>query len=178
MTDFAYTDLLPLGEDTTDYRLVSTDGVSTVDLGGTEFLKVEPEALRALTSEAMVDIAHFLRTSHLTKLAAILDDAEASPNDKFVATELLKNASIAAGGVLPMCQDTGTVIVSAKKGRKVYVTGDDHAALSAGAKRAYAHKNLRYSQLAPLSMYQEKNTGDNLPGQIDIMQGPDSKAHQ
>ena len=168
MSEFAYSDLLPTGPDTTEYRLITTEGVSTFEAEGQTFLKVEPEAIQALTKEAMYDIAHYLRAEHLEQLASILDDPEASPNDTFVATELLRNANIAAAGVLPSCQDTGTAIVMGKKGQHVFTDGDDKAALSAGIARTYREGNLRYSQLAPLSMYEEKNTGNNLPAQIDI----------
>ena len=135
---------------------------------GREMLVVEPEAIRLLAEQAMIDINHLLRPGHLAQLAGILDDPEATANDKFVAYDLLKNANIAAGGVLPMCQDTGTAIVVAKKGRRVWTDGDDEAALAEGIRDAYEKKNLRYSQLAPLSMFEEKNTGDNLPAQIEI----------
>lgn len=168
MADFSYTDLLPLGNDDTEYRLVSSDGVTVVDLGGQEFLKVEPEALRLLTAEAMHDIAHYLRTSHLAKLSSILEDDEASPNDRFVATELLKNATIAAAGVLPMCQDTGTAIVTGKKGQYVLTGFDDAEAISRGVFDTFQTSNLRYSQLSPLSMFEEKNTANNLPAQIEL----------
>ncbi len=168
MAEFSYTDLLPIGDDDTEYRLVTTDGVSVVDLGGHSFVKVEPEALQLLAGEAMRDIAHYLRTSHLEKLASILSDDEASANDKFVATELLKNASIAAAGVLPMCQDTGTAIVMGKKGQNVLTGFDDAEALSRGIYDTYQTSNLRYSQLSPVSMFEEKNTANNLPAQIEL----------
>ncbi|MEO1061741.1 MAG: fumarate hydratase [Actinomycetota bacterium] len=168
MADFAYAPILPLGEDTTDYRLLTTDGISTVEAAGRTFLQVEPEVLTMLTAEAMRDIAHLLRPAHLTQLASILDDPEATENDRFVAVELLKNASIAAGGVLPGCQDTGTAIVSGKKGELVLTGGDDVEAISRGVFDTYQTSNLRYSQLAPLSMFDEKNTGNNLPAQIEI----------
>ena len=169
MTEFNYRDLLPLeGPDTTDYRLVTTEGVNVVDLGGREFLEVSDEAITALTSEAMRDIAHLLRPSHLQQLADILDDADASPNDHFVALELLKNATIAAGGVLPGCQDTGTAIVKGKKGQHVLTAGDDKPAIARGIFDTYQTSNLRYSQLAPLDMFTEKNTGNNLPAEIKI----------
>ena len=174
MTEFAYSDLLPLGPDDTEYRLVSSEGVSTIEVDGRPFLKVEPEALTLLTSEAMRDIAHYLRTSHLEQLASILDDAEASDNDRFVATELLRNANIAAGGVLPMCQDTGTAIVMGKKGEQVLTFTDDAEAISRGVHAVYEQSNLRYSQLAPLSMFDETNTGNNLPAQIEIYSKPGS----
>jgi fumarate hydratase class I len=166
--DFEYTELLPLGEDATEYRLVSTEGVSTFDTPEGTFLKVEPEAIRLLTAEAMRDIAHFLRASHLQQLRNILDDPEASDNDRFVALDLLKNSSIAAGGVLPMCQDTGTAIVKGKKGQNVFTGGGDEAAIARGIYDTYQTSNLRYSQMAPLDMYTEKNTGTNLPAEIKV----------
>ena len=166
--DLAFTELLPLGPDDTPYRLVTTDGVSTFDTPAGAFLRVEPEAIRRLTAEAMHDIAHFLRPGHLQQLRNILDDPEASDNDRFVATDLLKNAAIAAGGVLPMCQDTGTAIVKAKKGQFVFTGGGDERAIAQGIQDTYLTSNLRYSQLAPLSMYEERNTGTNLPGEIKI----------
>src|SRR6267154_4992094 len=172
MPEFAYTDLLPLGEDTTPYRLITAEGVSTFEAGGRTFLTVEPEALRTLAAEAMHDISHYLRPAHLAQLRRILDDPEASSNDRFVALDLLKNANIAAGGVLPMCQDTGTAIVFGKKGQRVWVDGDEEEALSWGVHRTYTETNLRYSQMAPLSMYEEVNTGNNLPVQFDIMAAP------
>ena len=172
MADFAYSDLLPLGPDTTEYRLVSTEGISTFSAGGRTFLKVEPEALTLLTAEAMRDIAHFLRTEHLRQLRSILDDPEASDNDRFVATELLLNANIAAGGVLPMCQDTGTAVVMGRKGEQVVTFGDDAEAISRGVYDTYLTSNLRYSQLAPLDMFTEVNTGNNLPAQIEIHSKP------
>ncbi|GAA2453468.1 fumarate hydratase [Streptomyces macrosporus] len=165
---FAYTDLLPLGEDTTPYRLVTSEGVSTFEAGGRTFLKVEPEALRLLAAEAMRDISHFLRPAHLAQLRRILDDPEASPNDRFVALDLLKNANIAAAGVLPMCQDTGTAIVMGKRGQNVLTEGGDEEALSRGIHDAYTRLNLRYSQMAPLTMWEERNTGTNLPAQIEL----------
>ncbi|MCM2421349.1 MULTISPECIES: fumarate hydratase [unclassified Streptomyces] len=168
MPEFSYTDLLPLGEDTTPYRLITSEGVSTVEADGRTFLKVEPEALRTLAAEAMHDISHYLRPAHLTQLRRILDDPEASPNDRFVALDLLKNANIAAAGVLPMCQDTGTAIVMGKRGQNVLTSGGDEAALSHGIYDAYTKLNLRYSQMAPLTMWDEKNTGSNLPAQIEL----------
>ncbi len=168
MADFTFTELLPLGPDTTTYRALGSDGVSEVETPLGTFLKVEPEALRMLTATAMRDIAHLLRSSHLAQLRDILDDPEASANDRFVALDLLKNASIAAGGVLPMCQDTGTAIVKAKKGQFVVTGGGDEEAISRGVYDTYLTSNLRYSQLAPLSMYEEKNTGNNLPAEIKI----------
>ena len=168
MADFVFTELLPLGPDDTPYRLLSTEGVSNVDTALGSFLKVEPEAITLLTQVAMREIAHFLRPGHLQQLANILEDPEASANDRFVALDLLKNSSIAAGGVLPMCQDTGTAIVKAKKGQYVFTGGNDEEAIARGVFDTYQTSNLRYSQLAPLSMYEEKNTGNNLPAEIKI----------
>ncbi|MFC1417481.1 fumarate hydratase [Streptacidiphilus cavernicola] len=168
MPDFAYTDLLPLGADPTPYRLLTSEGVSTFEANGRTFLQVEPEALRLLAAEAMHDISHLLRPAHLAQLRRILDDPEASPNDRFVALDLLKNANIAAGGVLPMCQDTGTAIVMGKRGQNVLTEGTDEAALSQGIYDAYTKLNLRYSQMAPLTMWDEKNTGSNLPAQVEL----------
>jgi fumarate hydratase class I len=163
-----YTELLPLGDDTTPYRLVSTAGVSTFETEHGTFLRVEPDAITLLTAEAMREIAHFLRPGHLQQLRDILDDPESSENDRFVALDLLKNAAISAGGVLPMCQDTGTAIVKAKKGQFVFTGGGDEAAIARGVQQTYLTSNLRYSQLAPLTMYDETNTGDNLPAEIKI----------
>ncbi len=168
MADFDFSELLPLGPDTTPYRLLTTDGVSTVEAGGRRFLQVEPDALTRLTYEAMHDIAHYLRPGHLAQLQSILDDPEASPNDRFVALDLLKNANVAAGGVLPMCQDTGTAIVMGKKSEGVLTGGGDEEAIARGVFDAYTHLNLRYSQLAPLTMWDERNTGSNLPAQIEL----------
>ncbi|MFM8507869.1 MAG: fumarate hydratase [Actinomycetota bacterium] len=165
---FAHVDLLPLGKDTTEYRLVTRDGVSTAKTELGEFLRVDASAITRLTAEAMRDISHFLRPDHLQQLADILCDPEASENDRFVALDLLKNASIAAGGVLPMCQDTGTAIVKAKKGQFVMTSGGDEAAISRGVYDTFLTSNLRYSQLAPLSMYEESNTNTNLPAEIKI----------
>ncbi len=170
--DFRYTDLLPLGEDTTPYRLLTTDGVEEIDLGGRRFLSVSDEALRALSAEAIRDISHLLRPGHLRQLSNILDDPEASANDRFVATELLRNANIASGFVLPGCQDTGTIIIKGKKGQQVLTEGDDKQPLTRGAFDTYQSSNLRYSQMAPLSMWDEKNTGTNLPGEIKIESVP------
>jgi len=172
MNAFAYSDLLPLGPDTTDYRLVSTEGVSTIEAAGRTFLKVEPEALTLLTSVAMQDINHYLRSDHLQQLRNILKDPEASDNDRFVATELLQNANIAAGGVLPMCQDTGTAVIMGRKGEQVLTFGDDAEAISRGVYDTYLKSNLRYSQLAPLDMFTEVNTGNNLPAQVEIYSKP------
>jgi fumarate hydratase class I len=168
MTDFAYQELLPLGHDETPYRCVSTDHVSSGRFEGETIVKLRPEGLTLLAREAIRDIAHYLRPAHLAQLRKILDDPEASRNDKFVALDLLKNANIAAAGVLPMCQDTGTAIVMGKKGQRVWTNGGDEAALTRGIFEVYQTSNLRYSQLAPLSMYEEKNTGTNLPAQIEI----------
>jgi fumarate hydratase, class I len=166
--EFAFSELLPLGADPTPYRLLTTDGVRVTEAGGRRFLEVDPEALRLLADTAMHDIAHLLRPGHLRQLARILEDPEASPNDRFVALDLLKNANIAAGGVLPMCQDTGTAIVMGKRGRHVLTDGRDEEYLSRGVYDAYTRLNLRYSQLAPLTMWDEKNTGSNLPAQVEL----------
>lgn len=168
MSAFEYQELLPLGADETPYRLVSREHVTTFEAAGKTFLQVAPEGLRLLAQEAMRDIAHLLRPGHLAQLATILRDDEASPNDRFVALELLKNANIAAGGVLPSCQDTGTAIVMGKKGQYVFTGGGDEAAIAEGIRDAYQTGNLRYSQMAPLDMYREVNTGTNLPAQIEI----------
>jgi fumarate hydratase class I len=173
MTDdgFEYADVLPLdatGADDTPYELLTTDGVSTFDTAGHRFLRVEPEALTALTRRAMHDIAHYLRPGHLQQLATILEDPEASANDRFVARDLLQNANISAGGVLPMCQDTGTAIVKGKKGQFVFTGGGDEAAIARGIFDTYHTDNLRYSQMAPLSTWDEVNTGTNLPAEIKI----------
>jgi fumarate hydratase, class I len=175
MSDFAFTELLPIDHHHTgtDWRLLTTDGVATVEGAGRRFLEVEPEVLTALTREAIRDINHLLRPSHLQQLRNILDDAEASPNDHFVAYDLLKNAGIAAGGILPMCQDTGTVIVMGKKGDHVLtgrpgVPSNDEEAISRGVYDAYTQLNLRYSQMAPLTTWDEQNTGSNLPAQIEL----------
>jgi len=168
MPNFSYSDLLPLGDDKTKYRLVSKEGVSVVKLGDKEFLQVEPSALEKLTSEAIHDINHYLRAEHLQQLTNIVNDPEASPNDRFVAIDLLKNANIAAGGILPMCQDTGTALVMGKKGQYVLTTGKDEVAISQGIYEAYTTLNLRYSQMAPVTTWEEKNTGNNLPAQIEI----------
>ena len=166
--DFTYSDLLPLGADRTKYRLVSKEGVSVIKLGDREFLQVEPSALTLLTETAIHDISHYLRTEHLEQLAKILTDPEASANDRFVALDLLKNANIAAGGILPMCQDTGTALIMGKKGQYVLTTSKDEVALSQGVYDAFTKLNLRYSQMAPITTWDEKNTGNNLPAQIEI----------
>jgi len=168
MSDFQFQDMLPLGKDDTPYRLVTKDHVSTIEAAGRTFLKVEPEGLTLLAREAMRDIAHLLRPGHLAQLASILSDPEASANDRFVALELLRNANIAAGFVLPSCQDTGTAIVMGKKGQYVLTEGSDEAALARGIADTYRTTNLRYSQLAPLDMYREVNTKTNLPAQIEL----------
>jgi fumarate hydratase, class I len=165
---FSYSHLLPLGKDETKYRLVSKEGVKVVKLGDREFLEVAPEALSKLTAEAIHDISHYLRPDHLQQLANIIKDPEASPNDRFVATDLLKNANISAGGILPMCQDTGTALVMAKKGQYVLTTSNDEVAISQGIYDAFTSLNLRYSQMAPVTTWEEKNTGNNLPAQIEI----------
>jgi fumarate hydratase class I len=167
--EFEYEDVLPLGADHTTYRLLTTEGVQTVEgPGGQKFLQVAPEALRLLTETAMHDIAHYLRPAHLAQVRKIIDDPEASANDKFVALDLLKNANIAAGGVLPMCQDTGTAIVMGKRGQHVLTEGSDESSIASGVSDAYTRLNLRYSQMAPITMWEEKNTGCNLPAQIEL----------
>ena len=170
MTDFAYTDLLPKDPsgEPTPYRLITTDGIDTVEAAGRTFLTIEPEVLRQLTFEAIHDISHLLRPAHLAQLASILKDPEASPNDRFVALDLLKNANISAGGVLPMCQDTGTAIVMGKRGQNIWTQGQDEEHISHGVFDAYQRLNLRYSQLSPLNMWKERNTGSNLPAQVEI----------
>ncbi|WP_409527976.1 fumarate hydratase [Rhizobium sp.] len=161
-------DLFPLGKDSTQYRKISSDHVSVDSFKGQDILTVEPEGIRLLAETAFADINHLLRPGHLKQLASILDDPEATDNDRFVAYDLLKNANIAAGGILPMCQDTGTAIIMGKKGRRVWTEGEDYSALAKGVMDAYEKKNLRYSQLAPIKMFEEKNTKNNLPAQIDI----------
>src|SRR6202142_2456656 len=165
---YHHTPLFPLGPDKTPYRKLAVGGVTLEKVMGRDMLVVAPEALRALAEAAFTDINHLLRPAHLKQLRAILDDPQASPNDKFVAYDFLKNANISAGGVLPMCQDTGTAIIMGKKGRLVFSDGSDEAALSEGARDAYLKRNLRYSQLAPLSMFEEKNTRNNMPAQVEI----------
>ena len=173
MAEFNYEDLLPIGADETEYRLLTTEGVSTFSAQGMEFLQVTPEAITALTSEAIHDISHYLRSAHLQQLQNILNDSEASANDRFVALDLLKNANIAAGGVLPMCQDTGTAIVMGKKGQRTITSEKDEVSISRGVYDAYTNLNLRYSQMAPISTWEEKNTGNNLPAQIEIYSDSD-----
>ena len=165
---FSYSDLLPVGEDKTKYRNLGKAGVSVVKLGDKEFLQVAPVALTLLTETAIHDISHYLRAEHLQQLANILKDPESSPNDRFVALDLLKNANISAGGILPMCQDTGTALVMGKKGQYVLTTAKDEVAISQGIFDAYTKLNLRYSQMAPVTTWEEKNTGNNLPAQIEI----------
>jgi len=168
VAEFAYQEILPLGADDTPYRLLTTDHIARFEAGGRAFVEVDPDALTLLTRAAMHDIAHLLRPGHLAQLRAILDDPEASANDRFVALELLKNACIAAGGVLPSCQDTGTAIVKGNKGELVLTGGADREAIARGIFRTYADGNLRYSQLAPLDTFTEQNTGTNLPAEIEI----------
>ncbi len=165
---YRHTPLFPLGKDATSYRKLTGEGMRVETVMGRDMLLVEREALRALAEAAFTDINHLLRPGHLKQLRAILDDPEASDNDKFVAYDFLKNANIAAGGVLPMCQDTGTAIIMGKKGRLVFTDGDDEPALAEGARDAYLKRNLRYSQLAPITMFDEKNTGSNMPAQVEI----------
>lgn len=169
MSDFVYEDLLPIGDDPTPYRKLSDDGVRTISgPDGRTFLQIAPEALTLLAQTAMHDIAHYLRPAHLQQLRTIMDDPEASDNDKFVALDLLKNANISAGDVLPMCQDTGTAIVMGKRGQHVLTEGTDEEPISRGVYEAYTKLNLRYSQNAPVTMFEEKNTGNNLPAQIEL----------
>ncbi len=178
---YKHSPLFPLGKDTTVYRKITAHGVRVEKVMGEEVLVVEAEALRALAEAAFVDINHLLRPSHLQQLRTIVDDPEATGNDKFVAYDLLKNANISAGGVLPMCQDTGTAIIMGKKGRRVWTAGEDEAALAEGARDAYLKRNLRYSQLAPLSMFEEKNTRSNMPAQVEIYaegQGENESAYK
>src|SRR5947209_13874076 len=168
MPEFSYTELLPTGADDTEYRRLNAAGLTRRQTFGRNFLEIDPGVLTLLTREAMRDIAHLLRPGHLRQLRSILDDPEASPNDRYVALDLLKNACIAAGGVLPMCQDTGTAIVMGKRGQHVLTDGRDEEHISRGVYHAYTTLNLRYSQLAPLTMWEEKNTGSNLPAQVEI----------
>ncbi|HEX2656583.1 MAG TPA: fumarate hydratase [Xanthobacteraceae bacterium] len=165
---YRHTPLFPLGPDTTRYRKISSEGVRVEKVLGREVVVVSADALRELAEAAFVDINHLLRPGHLEQLRSILDDPESTSNDKFVAYDLLKNANIAAGGVLPMCQDTGTAIIMGKKGRAIWTEGDDEAALAEGARDAYLKRNLRYSQLAPISMFEEKNTRSNMPAQVEL----------
>jgi len=172
MTAFRYQPIFELGPDETPWRSLGDDGIESVELAGREFLRVDPDALTRLAAAAFDDVSFLLRPGHLAQLARILDDAEASENDRFVALELLKNANIAAGRVLPSCQDTGTALVMAHKGERVLTFGDDAEAIARGIHRTYQERNLRYSQMAPLDMYVEKNTASNLPAQIEIYSEP------
>ena len=172
MSAYQYQPLFEFGADKTPYRKLTAEGVSTVTVDGLDFLRVDPNILRELSRQAFDDIAHLLRPAHLAQLQKVVTDPESSANDKFVAMELLRNANIAAGRVLPGCQDTGTAIVMAHKGERVLTGGDDAEALSHGVFDAYEQRNLRYSQLAPVDMFTEKNTGSNLPAQIEIYSEP------
>ena len=172
MLDAAFADMFPLAHDTTPYRKLSSDGVAVETFKGSDIVTVAPGAITKLTAEAFRDVSHLLRPGHLKQLRSILDDTEASPNDRFVALELMKNANIAAGGVLPMCQDTGTAIVMGKKGQQIWVDGNDAQAISQGVANAYTKLNLRYSQLSATTLFEEKNTGNNLPAQIDLFAVP------
>ncbi len=177
VSEFTFVDVLPLGPDDTDYRLLSPEGVRTVHGAGRTFLEIDPHALTRLAREAITDIQHLLRPSHLAQLRAIVDDPEASANDRFVANDLLRNACVAAGGVLPMCQDTGTAIVIGKKTETVLTGGTDERALTRGVFEAYQELNLRYSQLAPVSFWAERNTGTNLPAQVELYAAPGTDPH-
>src|SRR5579875_2437860 len=172
MPDFAYSELLPLGHDDTPYRLLTADGVTTRHSFGRQFLDIDSRVLTRLSREAMRDIAHLLRPGHLRQLRAVLEDPQASPNDRYVARDLLKNACVAAGGVRPMCQDTGTAIVMGKRGHQILTDGCDEEHIARGVYDAYTTLNLRYSQMAPLSMWEERNTGSNLPSQIEVYAAP------
>ena len=169
---FAYAPMFPLAEDHTTWRKLDIAGISTIEAEGKKILKITADALSELAFAAFKDVSHLLRPAHLAQLAKILKDDEASENDRYVALEFLKNASIAANGVLPMCQDTGTALVFGKKGQRVWVEGDEEEALSWGVHHTYTETNLRYSQMAPLGMYEEVNTGNNLPVQFDILAAP------
>ncbi len=173
MSHFSYSELLPLGKDETTYRFLGSEGVRVITLGDKNFLQVDATALAHLSAEAIHDISHYLRPAHLQQLAEIIADPESSPNDRFVATDLLKNANISAGGILPMCQDTGTALVMAKKGQHVLTTSKDEVAISQGIYDAFTTLNLRYSQMAPITTWEEKNTGNNLPAQIEILADSD-----
>ena len=172
MLDSAFSEIFPLGHDETPYRKLGADGISVEKFRGQDIVVVTPQAITQLTAEAFRDLSHLLRPGHLKQLRKIMDDPEASPNDRFVALELMKNANISAGFVLPMCQDTGTAIIMGKKGQNVWVDGDDAQAISEGVADAYAKLNLRYSQMSPTSLFEEKNTGNNLPAQIDLLAIP------
>ena len=177
MSEFTYSPLLPTGTDDTPYRCISTDFVTTTEVNGRTFISVDPAGLTLLAEQAMGDVSHLLRPGHLAQLRAILDDPEATQNDKFVALEMLKNAVISAERVLPMCQDTGTALVNGMRGEQVLTGGNDGEALSRGIYNTYQSHNLRYSQLAPLTMFEEKNTANNLPAQIDIAAGSGDEYH-
>ena len=168
MSNFVHHTMFQVGEDPSPYRKLSIDYVSEAQFDGKKILKIDPQAIIELTFEAFKDVSHLLRPEHLAQLSKILDDPEASDNDRFVALDLLKNANIASGGVLPMCQDTGTAIIMGKKGQNVWTGGGDEAAVSEGVERTYLETNLRYSQVAPLDLFTEKNTGNNLPAQIEL----------
>ncbi len=168
MTETPHHPMFPLGADDTPYRKISDEGIGTAHFEGQEILTIKPEALTRLAAEAYRDVSHLLRPAHLKQLASILDDPEASDNDRFVALDLLKNANIAAAGVLPMCQDTGNALIMGKKGQRVWTDFDDEAAIAAGVRQAYAENNLRYSMVAPMDMFHEVNTGDNMPAQFDL----------
>jgi len=177
MSDFRYSPLLPIGEDNTNYELVTSEHVSTVMVDGAEYVKVAPEGLTLLAERAFKDISHLLRPAHLAQLRSILDDPEATRNDHFVALEMLKNAVVASDGVLPMCQDTGTALISGTRGAQIITDGDDGSHLSKGIYNTYQSANLRYSQLAPLTMFEEQNTKTNLPAQIDLYAGKGAEYH-
>ena len=177
MSEFSYTPLLPLGQDTTDYELITSEHVTVTQIDGKDYISIAPEALTTLSERAFRDISHLLRSEHLGQLRAILDDPEATRNDQFVALEMLKNAVVASDGVLPMCQDTGTAIISGTRGAQVLTDGDDARHLSKGVYDTYQTSNLRYSQLAPLSLFEEKNTANNLPAQIDLYAGKGAEYH-
>jgi len=168
MSNFVHHTMFQVGEDPSPYRKLSIDYVSEAQFDGKKILKIDPQAIIELTFEAFKDVSHLLRPEHLAQLSKILDDPEASDNDRFVALDLLKNANIASGGVLPMCQDTCTAIIMGKKGQNVWTGGGDEAAVSEGVERTYLETNLRYSQVAPLDLFTEKNTGNNLPAQIEL----------
>ena len=168
MSSFVHHEMFPIGDDKTPYRKLTSEHVGIGKFGSETVLKIAPEAITLLTAEAFHDTSHLLRPGHLQQLSNILDDSEASDNDRFVALDLLKNANIAAGGVLPMCQDTGTAIVMAKKGQRVWTGGGDEAAIAQGVLKTYTENNMRYSQVAPLDLFKEQNTGNNLPAQIEI----------
>ena len=162
MSEFTYSPLLPTGKDDTPFKCISTDYVKTIEIGGRTFIEVDPAGLTFLAEQAMADVSHLLRPEHLAQ-ARILDDPESTHNDRFVALEMLKNAVISAERILPMCQDTGTALINAERGERMLTGGTDDEALSRGIYNTYQSHNLRFSQLAPLSMFEEKNTANNLP---------------